>query len=95
MCEGLKIFTFVGDSEGGHPVAEKVRKIVEWPARLKVTEARALIGICVYYRAWIKDFSLVAEPIFRLFPHSHVISKGPSEKKRKRKEVEFVWGAEK
>ena len=36
----------------------------------------------------------MAEPIFRLFRHSHVTSKAPPEKKRKRKEVEFVWGAE-
>ena len=51
VCEGLKIVTFVCDSEGRHPVAEKVRKIVEWPACRNVTEARAFIGIWVYYRA--------------------------------------------
>ena len=38
---------------------------------------------------------MVAKPIFRLFRHSHVISETPPEKKRKRKEVVFVWGAEK
>ena len=37
---------------------------------------------------------MVAELIFRLFRHSHLTSKAPPEKKRKRKEVEFVWGAE-
>ena len=94
VCEGLKIVAFVCDSEGRPPVAEKVRKIVEWPACRNVTEARAFIGICVYYRAWIKDFSVVAEPIFRLFRHSEVTSKALQEKKRKRKKVEFVWGAE-
>ena len=94
VCEGLKIVAFVCDTKGRHPVTEKVRKIVEWPACRNVTEARAFIGIFVYYRAWIKDFSVVAEPIFRLFRHSHVISKAPPEMKRKRKEVEFVWGAE-
>ena len=57
-------------------------------------EARAFIGICIYYRAWIKDFSVVAEPIFRLFCHSQVTSKVPPGKKKKRKEVEFIWGAE-
>ena len=36
----------------------------------------------------------MAEPRFRLFRHSHVTSKAPLEKKRKRKEMEFVWGAE-
>ena len=56
--------------------------------------SQAFIVICVYYRAWIKDFSVVAEPIFRLFCHSHVTSKAPPEKKGKRTELEFVWGAE-
>ena len=45
VCEGLKIVAFVCDSEGRLPVAEKVRKIVEWPACRNVTEARAFIGI--------------------------------------------------
>ena len=90
VSEGLKILAFVCDSEGRHPVTETVRKIVGWPACRNVMEARAFIGICVYYRAWIKDFSVVAEPIFRLFRHSHVTSKAPPVKKRKRKEVEFV-----
>ena len=36
----------------------------------------------------------MAEPIFRLFRHSHMISKALPEKKRKRKKVEIVWGAE-
>ena len=76
VCEGLKIVAFVCDSEERHPVAEKVRKIVEWPACQNVTEARAFIGICVYYRVWIKDYSVVAEPIFRLFRHSHVCNGG-------------------
>ena len=40
------------------------------------------------------DFSAVAEPIFRLFRHSQAIAKAPPEKKRKRKEVEFICGAE-
>ena len=80
VCEGLKIVVFVYDREGRHPVAETVWKIVEWPACRNVMEARAFIGICVYYRAWIKDFSVVAEPIFGLFSHSHVTSKALPEK---------------
>ena len=51
VCEGVMIVAFICDSEGRHPVAEKVRKIVEWPACRNVTEATAFIGICVYYRA--------------------------------------------
>ena len=94
MCEGLKIVALVCDSEGRPPVAEKVRKIVEWLACRNITEARAFIGICVYYSVWIMNFLVVAEPISRLFRHSHMTLKVPPEKKRYKKEVEFVWGAE-
>ena len=38
---------------------------------------------------------MVVERIFQLFGHSHETSKAPPEKKRKRKEVEFVCGTEK
>ena len=86
---------FVCNSEGRQTVAEKVRKIVEWPACQNVTQARALIGISVYYRAWIKDFLVVAEPISRLFCHGPMTFKALLQMLRKRKEVEFAWGSEK
>ena len=100
ICEGLRIVAFVCDSEGRHPDMEKVRKIVEWPACRSITEARAFIGICVYYRAWIQDFSVVAEPIFRLF-HSGKGSASTTDantktKARKRRIVaeELVWSGD-
>ena len=45
VCKGLKRVAFVCDSEGRHPVAEKLWKIVEWPASRNVMEAVAFIGI--------------------------------------------------
>src|SRR5205085_12588590 len=101
VCEGLKIVAFICDSEGRHPDMEKVRKIVEWPACRNVTVARAFIGICVYYRAWIQDFSVVAEPIFRLFRRSkgsanttNANTKTKAGKRRGVAEEEFVWGGD-
>ena len=60
VCEGLMIVAFVCDSEGGHPVTEKVRKIVKWPAFPNVTEAQAFIGLWLYYCSWIMYFSVFA-----------------------------------
>ena len=93
ICEGLRIVTFVCDSEGRHPDTEKVRKIVEWPACHSVTKARALIGMCVYYRAWIQDFSVVAEPIFWLFRRGNANTKTKTSKKKIVAE-EYVWGGD-
>ena len=64
---GIKIVGFVCDSNGRSPDSAKIIKIVEWPSCNDVSEARSFIGVCVYYRIWVKDFVLVAEPIYRLF----------------------------
>ena len=75
---GLKIVGYVCDSDGRHPTSEKIEVILDWPDCQNVTEARAFLGVCVYYRIWVRGFSLIAAPIFRLF----------------RKDEEFYWGRE-
>ena len=64
---GMEIVGFVCGSGGRAPASAKVVKILEWPACKDTTEAKAFLGICVYYRIWIKDFVIIAEPIYCLF----------------------------
>ena len=64
---GMGIVGFVCGSGGRAPASAKVVKILEWPTCKDITEAKAFLGICVYYRIWIRDFSTIAEPIYRLF----------------------------
>jgi len=64
---GISIVGFVCGAEGRSPDSAKVIKILEWKPCTDIGEARAFIGVCVYYRIWIKDFSTVAEPIYYLF----------------------------
>jgi len=75
---GLKIVGYVCDADGRHPDSAKVLKILEWDGCGNLTEARAFIGICGYYRIWIESYALIAEPIYRLF----------------RKDRVFYWGRE-
>ena len=75
---GIKIVGFVCDARGRSPESAKVAKVVEWGPCTDLAAARAFIGLCVYYRIWVKDFATVAAPIYRLF----------------RREVPFVWGEE-
>ena len=75
---GIEIVGFVCDADGRHPSASKVAAIIEWPDPVNVTQARAFIGVCVYYRIWVENFAIIAEPIFRLFKTG----------------VIFVWGRE-
>ena len=83
-ADGLKVVAFVCDGEGRHPDQEKVRKIVEWPPCTSITEAKAFIGICVYYRICIPRFTHVADPIFATFRKTYT--------KGKRRQEEFIWG---
>ena len=65
--DGINIVGFVCGAEGRSPDNAKVIKILEWKPCSDIGEARAFIGVCVYYRIWIKNFSIIAEPIYYLF----------------------------
>ena len=75
---GLKIVGFVCDSDGRSPETAKVIKILEWPSCRDVSEVRAFIGVCVYYRIWVMNFVIIAAPIYRLLKNGEP----------------FVWGEE-
>jgi hypothetical protein len=64
---GVVLVGFVCGAEGRTPETAKVIKILEWRPCANVREARAFIGVCVYYRIWIPDFAVLAKPIYRLF----------------------------
>ena len=42
---------------------EKIRAIRDWPKLRNVTELRGFIGICTYYRKFVKGFSQLAAPL--------------------------------
>ena len=75
---GLKLVGFLCDSQGRHPDATKVLKIIEWEDCRDVRSVRAFLGICVYYRIWVEHFAMVAAPLYSLLE----------------KDAEFVWGQE-
>src|SRR5271167_3051469 len=63
---GIKLVGFVCGAEGRSPDSAKVIKILEWRACTNTKEARSFIGVCVYYRIWVKDFAIIAQPIYFL-----------------------------
>ena len=76
--QGIKMVGFICDTNGKHPESVKVIKILEWTRCSTPKDVKAFLGICVYYRVFIKDFAMKAEPLFRLL----------------RKDTEFHWGEE-
>ena len=57
---------------------EKIKAILDWPIPTTVKEVQSFIGLCNYYRIFIKDFAKIALPIHKLT----------------RKNVPFNWGPE-
>ena len=74
----IKIVGFLCDEDGHRPQPKKVQRILNWPVPRSLREARAFIGVVVYYRIFIEGFALIAAPIFWLF----------------RKGWKFVWTVE-
>jgi len=73
---GIQIVGYVCDSEGRHPQTSKVVKILEWPEPTNTKEVRGFLGVCVYYRIFVREFALVAKPLYDTL----------------RKNITFSWG---
>lgn len=72
---------FLGHVVSGQGIAtnpEKIKAVEEWGTPKDLHEVRSFLGLCSYYRRFIKGFSTIAKPLTRL-----------TEKGR-----EFDWGQE-
>jgi len=57
---------------------EKIKVILDWPVSTTVKEVQSFIGLCNYYRIFIKEFAVIARRLHKLT----------------RKNVPFVWGSD-
>jgi hypothetical protein len=64
--DGLNVVGFVCNSKGREPSADKVIKITNWKTPENAKEAKGFLGLCVYFRIWVKDFGTIADPIYSL-----------------------------
>jgi hypothetical protein len=69
-CEfGKRNIEFLGHivgKDGLQPEVKKVEKIKNMKRPGSVTEVRSFLGLCSYYRKFMKDFSKIAKPLFNL-----------------------------
>ena len=80
-CEFLKAkITFLGhnvDVDGIHTMDDKIHAINKFPQPQNVDNVRSFLGLCGYYRPFIKNFAAMASPLTKLL----------------KKEVPFHWNA--
>ncbi len=67
----------VVSQKGLQPDPKNTEKVLSWPVPHSPSEVRAFVGLCSYYRRFVKDFSKLAAPLNKLVG----------------KNVPFVWNA--
>ncbi|XP_076247766.1 uncharacterized protein LOC143187432 [Calliopsis andreniformis] len=69
-CDFLKRETkYLGHIVTGKGVKtdpEKIRAIAEWPVPANIKELRSFLGLCTYYRKFVRNFSDIAKPLHQL-----------------------------
>ena len=66
-CEfGMKEMLYLGhiiNVEGVQVHMEKIRAILDWPTPKNVIELKGFLGLCTYYKRYVKGFSQFAAPL--------------------------------
>jgi hypothetical protein len=56
----------VVSAQGVQTDPAKIQKVKDWPAPTSLTEVRSFVGLCSYYRKFVRNFSDIASPLFQL-----------------------------
>ncbi|GFQ96992.1 hypothetical protein TNCT_627931 [Trichonephila clavata] len=73
----IKILGHLVSEEGIMPDPEKIRAVQNFPIPKNIRDVRSFLGLCSYYRRFIKDFCLKSQPL-NLSLHGDQIKMNPS-----------------
>ncbi|GFV60296.1 retrovirus-related Pol polyprotein from transposon 17.6 [Trichonephila clavipes] len=77
-CPKVKILGHIVSSNGVHPEPDKVKAVRNFPTPKNIHDIRSFLGLCSYFRRFIKGFCYLAEALQSLLKSG----------------VEFHWGPE-
>lgn len=77
LMRKIEYLGFIIDEHGYLPNTIKVDCINKYPTPTNVTELQRYLGMCNYYRKFIRNYAQIAKPLYNLL----------------RKEVTFVWNS--
>ena len=62
----LKFLGHILDRQGVHPDPDKIKTVMEWPTPSCLTELRSFLGLCNYFRKFVKGYSARVGPLLKL-----------------------------
>ncbi len=74
----VKFLGHIVSAEGVKTDPDKIKAVEEWPTPTKTRDVRAFLGLCSYYRKFVRGFADIARPLHKLTE----------------KDKTFVWTAE-
>ncbi|OMJ16744.1 Transposon Tf2-11 polyprotein, partial [Smittium culicis] len=68
----VEVVGFICSEEGRKPTESKINKILQWPRPRNIKELRGFLGLTCFYRVWIKSYSVLADPLYKLLRKDEV-----------------------
>jgi len=62
----VEVLGHILSTEGIKPIPKKIDVISKWESPKNITQLRSFLGAIGYYRKFIKDFAIIAQPLFKL-----------------------------
>ena len=66
VCSTSEFLGHIVSSEGISTSSAKTKAVESWRVPRNITEVRPFLGLCSYYRKFVKDFASIAKPLHDL-----------------------------